>query len=566
MQCRTTEQVMRHVGSDGRRKGTVMRGVIVTGMVCLLAAGSALADTCKGDAEPEVAVPTEAPDDAEATPSRSEALEAARARAPVIERAETSSHSVELGGRTIDYEATAGTLTLRDDDGNPTASVFYVAYTAESTGSSPRPVTFFYNGGPGSASLWLHMGSFAPVRVNTGTPESMGAPPYDYGPNPYSLIDRTDMVFIDAVGTGYSRPLEGTDMAAFSGVEQDAEAFAGAIVRYVTRHHRWNAPRFLFGESYGTTRSAILAEALQDRGVAMNGVILLSSILDFTALETDRKFISLLPSYTAAAWYHHQLPERPASLEDALQRARDFASRPYAAALARGDVLDTSTATRVAENMSVLTGLSVDFLLQANLRVEPWQFRKELLRDQRLTLGRFDARYTGRDADAVGEGPDWDPSEAAITSAYRASLQDYLGRTLGYDSDLDYRIFANGELWQNWDWSRPNQMAPRTTIDLSAAIRRNPELRVLSLNGYYDLATPFFGTEYDLAHLSLDPPLAQNLRAAYFPAGHMIYLNPEALAGMREEVVQFIGPDDTEAPASFDVQPVNMTSSVVPDG
>ncbi|MFC3283492.1 S10 family peptidase [Litchfieldella rifensis] len=471
--------------------------------------------------------------------SRSQQMDAAYARPPITEVAKTTSHSLEVRGETIVYEATAGTLTIRDDKGMPTASVFYVAYTVAHEDDQPRPVTFFYNGGPGSASLWLHMGSFGPVRAKTDEPKSLGSPPYELETNSETLIDKTDMVFIDAVGTGYSRPLDGTGMDEFTGVDQDAEAFSRAIIRYVTLNKRWNAPKFLLGESYGATRSAVVANLLESRGVAVNGAILLSPILDYTVLDRDRYYVNMLPTYAAAAWYHDKVVNKPENLEDFIQQAREFSGDTYVQALAEGDLISEAKANEVAQQMSHFIGLSAAYLLQSNLRVPEWRFRKELLRDQRLTIGRFDARYTGMDEDAAGGRAGMDPSETAVKGAYHALLRDYLVRMLEYDSDLDYRVLHQGEVGE-WDWSHNRHQSPKATVDLSEVIRKNPHFKVISLNGYYDLATPFLGTEYDLSHLSLEPVLRQNISIRYYPSGHMIYLNPDALAEMRNDVVEFL--------------------------
>lgn len=470
------------------------------------------------------------------------------AAAPVEEREVKTSHSVEVDGQTINYDATAGTLTLRNDEGKPTASIFYVAYTKpRAEGEEERPLTFFFNGGPGSASLWLHMGSFAPVRVPTEGPEITGPPPYDYGPNPYSLIDKTDMVFIDMVGAGYSRMLGDAKGEDFWGVDQDVDAFARAIMRYVTKNDRWNAPKFIFGESYGTTRAGALAYQLQDRGMDLNGVILLSSVLNYGIDQSgyDRFFISMLPSYAATAWYHEKVEDRPEDVADFIQEAREFAQGPYAEVLAKGHFATDEEIEGVAERMSELTGLSEEYIKQSNLRVDLSGFRKELLRDERKTIGRFDSRYMGVDPDASGARPDFDPSSTAISGAYIASLRDHLGTTLGYETPMQYRIGAYGLEGFDWDWThRPPgsnwpQSTPDVGVDLSAAMRTNPNLKILSLNGYYDMATPFFATEYDLSHLMMEPNRRDDIRFEYYPSGHMIYLNPDAMGELRSDVADF---------------------------
>ncbi|RAK54395.1 peptidase S10 [Phenylobacterium soli] len=469
------------------------------------------------------------------------------ATAPVAEVARVTRHSVSVGGKSVAYTATAGTLTIRDDDGKPIASMFYVAYTADGMkGAAPRPVTFFYNGGPGSASMWLHMGSFAPVRVKTPNAQYVGPAPFPLGPNPDSLIDKTDMVFLDAIGAGYSRPLGDTKGEKFWGVDEDIDAFARGITRYVTVNHRWNSPKFLFGESYGTTRSAGLVYALQQQGMQFNGVFLLSSILNYGIRDAgfDQIYVTYLPSYAATAAYHHKIPQ-PANLDGFLQEVRAWARGPYQAALAKGHDISDAELDATARQMSAYTGISVDYLKRVNLRLDLSRFRKELLRDQRRTLGRYDSRYTGFDADAAGEGPEYDPSDVAVSGAFIGAVHDYLERDLGYQTNMTYRPSGQG-INMGWNWkhkapgARFASSVADTAQDLGAAIRQNPHLHVYSLNGVYDMATPFFGTEYDLSHMWLEPSLRGNVRFAYYPSGHMVYLNPDAFRAMRADVARMI--------------------------
>ena len=483
------------------------------------------------------------------------------ADAPVDERGVTTRHSAAVGGRVLPYTATAGTLTIRDTAGKPKASIFYTAYTLDGPSGSLRPVTFFYNGGPGSASLWLRMGSFGPMRLQTGSPESIRPAPFNFGPNPDTLLGATDLVFIDAPGTGYSRPLGDSKGSDFYGVDQDADAFARAIIRYVTKFSRWDSPKFLFGESYGTTRSGALAYQLQERGMALNGVILLSSIMNYGRRQPglDRDYLNYLPSFAATAWYHRKMSNPPASVEEASAQARAFAQGPYASALEKGQTISPEERSSIARQMSGLTGLSQEFIERSNLRVDLSRFRKELLRDQRLTVGRYDSRYTGVDPDAAGESPDYDASDSAISGAFIGTLNNYLSRDLGYQTNMTYRASASEEDGFKWDWShkapgvRFTLNAPDTAIDLAAAMRTNPYLKVLSLNGWYDMATPFFGTEYDLNHMMLEPAQMRNLEFRYYPSGHMVYLNPDALHAMRLDVERFIaqavGSARSEAPA-----------------
>ncbi|TCP35671.1 peptidase S10 [Sphingomonas sp. BK235] len=474
------------------------------------------------------------------------AVEGAYANAPVDEREERSKGAVTVGGRKLGYTATAGTLTLRDLEGKPTASMFYTAYTLDGTKpGTKRPITFFYNGGPGSPTFWLHMGSFAPVRLQTGNPEFIRPAPYDFGPNPYTLLDKTDMVFLDAIGAGYSRPLGDMKPGAFYGVDEDADAFAKAILRYATKYGRWNSPKFIFGESYGTLRSGALAYQLQDRGMALNGVVLLSSIMNYGYRQPglDQVYLNYLPSYAATAWYHNRLANRPADVATIVQQARDFAVGPYMSALAKGQNISDAERDQVAQRMSELIGLSPDFIRRANLRIDLPRFQKELLRGTRQTVGRFDSRYIGSDSDAAGERPETDVSSDAISGAFIATFTDYVTHQLGYETDMPYRLSARDAAGWTWNWKHESplrgagpQNNPNTAIDLAAAMRGNPYLQVLSMNGWYDMATPFFGTENDLGHMMLEPSQRGNLRFVYYPAGHMTYLNPEALVAMKRDL------------------------------
>ncbi len=467
-------------------------------------------------------------------------------RIPATETAVRTEHNASIGGHTLKYTATAGTLIIHDDKNQPQASVFYVAYTLDGSKASQRPLTFLYNGGPGSSSVWLHMGSFGPVRIETASPEATAPPPYHLVANHNSLLDKTDLVFIDAVGAGYSRPLGKATGKDFWGVDQDISAFSRAIERYVALNQRWNSPKFLYGESYGTTRSAALVDALQDHGMAFNGVILMSSILNYAIRMPgyDESYVGYLPSLAAAAWYHDKVANKPAELKSFVDQARAWARGPYAAALAQGQDLPVAQADAVARQMAAYTGLPVQYIKEANLRVSPSRFRKELLREQRHTLGRFDSRFTGIDPDAAGETPDYDASDTGISGAFISAFHDYLANQLNYHSELDYRP-SYGQINHNWDWRhrasgvRRKLPLPYVAGDLAHAMRTNPNLKVLSVNGYYDFATPFSITEYDLAHMNLDPSLRGNLSFLYYPSGHMIYLNTDALKQLKSDLAHF---------------------------
>lgn len=472
------------------------------------------------------------------------------------ENAVTTSHEVRLHGDSIDYKATAGNLLIRKDDGTADASVFYVAYTVKS--DKPRPVTFLYNGGPGSSSIWLHMGSVGPVMVQTADGKPTAPPPYKVTANPNSILDKSDLVFIDAMGTGFSHGIAPKDDKAdkggkkedpskpFWGVDQDVDAFARFIERYVTVNKRWNDPKFLMGESYGTTRSAALVNRLQEDGVTMNGVVLVSSILNYGAEMPglDREYINNLPTYAAIAWYHNKLANKPAELAPFLKEVRDFASGEYAHALAQGQNISESEADAVAQKLHQYTGLSVQYIKEANLQVDPSRFRKELMRDERLTVGRYDGRFMGIDEDAAGETPDTDASDTAVTGAFVAAFNSYLANDLKFDSKVPYKLFAMDAI-RTWDWKHavpgshwPVPM-PYVVADLGNAMRTNPYLKVFSANGYFDLATPFFGTEFDLAHMALPKSLQKNLQFGYYPSGHMIYLNPTAHKELADDLEKF---------------------------
>jgi len=472
------------------------------------------------------------------------------------EKSSVTQHELALEGKSLRYSATAGNLLIPGDDDQPYASVFYVGYTLDGV-SDPRtrPVTFLYNGGPGSASMWLHMGSIGPVRVLTSSPEATGSGPYQVVPNQYSLLDKSDLVFVDAVGTGYSRPVGRGVIRDFAGTDQDVRAFEKFIYRYVEVNHRWNSPKFLFGESYGTTRSAALVDALQNGGMAFNGVILMSSILNYfvQAPGSDANFIGNLPSYAAIAEHYEKVNHKGKDLKAFLDEVRAFARGPYAEALAQGHNLPAAQVDAIAAKLAGYTGLSAAYIKEANLRVSPARFRKELLRDQRMIVGRYDARFEGTDLDAAGETPGYDPSDTGISGAFTSALHDYLDRELKYSSTETYLPSGPG-INQSWDHThRLGSAAPAggnggggqsmrdayVAGDLADAMRKNPRLKVFSVNGLFDLATPFFITEYDLAHVELEPKLRGNIEFSYYPSGHMIYLNVDALKQFKIDAAAF---------------------------
>ncbi|HTH52632.1 MAG TPA: hypothetical protein VL495_01695 [Edaphobacter sp.] len=455
-------------------------------------------------------------------------------------------HDATLNGQVIHYTATAGNLLLHDDHDRPNASIFYVAYTQDGADPKTRPVTFFYNGGPGAATIWLHMGSFGPVRVVTRSPEASGPGPYTWVPNEYSLLDKSDLVFIDAPLCGFSRAVGKGTVKDFAGTDQDIAAFRQFIERYLSLNERWASPKFLFGESYGTTRSAGLVDALQNNGAAFNGVVLLSSILNYGIRNQgyDNEFVDFMPSYSAIAYFYKKV-KTSASLADWVQQARDFARGPYTQALSQGDRLSQADFDAMAIRVSSFTGLPVEYVKEAKLRISPSRFRKELMRKDERTLGRYDARFMGWDPDSAGEDPGYDPSDTGISGAFVGAFHDYVQRELKYVTEEPYYLSGPG-VSQDWDYKhhapghegRP-QPTPDTAVDLADAMRKNPKLHVFSANGYFDLATPFFATEYDLSHMSLPEKLVGNVEFGYYPAGHMVYLNVEALRQMRLDLDRF---------------------------
>lgn len=473
-------------------------------------------------------------------------------RAPVAEVRTTTSHKTTIAGRPYSYDATAGTLTIRDDDGKPTASMFYVAYVVkQEKGAAKRPVTFLFNGGPGSASLWLNVGGLGPMYAVTDAPRATGPAPYTFIPSPNSILDRTDLVFLDAIGTGYSRTLGSAKGPDFWGVDADVDSFARAITRYVSVNQRWGSPKFLFGESYGTTRASALVYKLQNQGMQFNGVVLLSSILNFAVSMPgiDQDYINNVPSFAATALYHGKLEQKPADLLAFLREVRDFAQGPYATALARGDRLSAAEEDSIAQQLSRYVGLSTEYLKRTRLRVGMEAFRGELLRDRAQVTGRFDSRFIAPAAYVETSGAfdpaTNDPATAGVTSAYLSSWRDHLTGDLGYQTELAYRPLYNMVISAAWNWRHkaPGFDEPLHTanvaLDLGAAIRSNPQLKVLSMNGVYDLATPFFGAEFDLSHMLLTPDLQKNVSYSYYESGHMTYADQKALTRMKQDLTRF---------------------------
>jgi carboxypeptidase C (cathepsin A) len=482
-----------------------------------------------------------------AEPSTSEKQAAEPIQAPP--RAAVTHHRLTLAGRTIAYTATAATTDLKNEKDELIGRMFYVAYTADGAEAAARPVTFVFNGGPGSSTIWLHMGSFGPIRVETAEGQATSPAPYQLVENGESLLDKTDMVFIDAMGTGFSRITGKGQPKDFYGTDPDVAAFAQFIERYLSGAGRWNSPKFLLGESYGTTRACALLNALQGKGTAFNGAVLVSSYLnaydDFNApaFANDLPYELYVPTMAATAWYHDKLDPKPADLTAFLAEVRQFALGDYAHALAQGSHVLPAEVSAVVAKLHRYTSMPESMIRNANLRVTPERFEKELLRGDRRTVGRLDARFRGIDRDAAGEVPDFDAADAAIAAPFVAAFNAYVRSDLTFEPADLYRPTNYPEVGKDWD--DHHRVAgnrfdmPAVTEDLREAMSKNPRLKIFSANGYYDFATPFFETEYGLAHMGLDPSLEKNLTFGYYPSGHMIYLNGPSRKQMRSDLVKF---------------------------
>lgn len=442
----------------------------------------------------------------------------------------TTTHTITLRDAAITYTATAGRLPIKDEAGKVKAYVFHAAY--ERTGLEPgaaRPITFVFNGGPGSSSVWLHLGCIGPRRVVFGDDGQPPPPPATLTDNDATWLEFTDLVFIDPVTTGYSRAAEGQDPGQFHGLRNDAQTVAEFIRLYTTQHQRWLSPKFLAGESYGTTRAAALAPILQGQlGMYLNGIVLISPVLEFQTLEfdngNDEPYWQFLPTYTATAWYHGKLPPDLGDLTAAVARAEAWASGAYVVALAKGGALPPAEVDAVATQLARFTGLSREFVLRNNLRISQGRFCKELLRDQARTVGRLDSRYKGIDRDEAGSGPEYDPSYAVIQGPFTAALNAYVRGELNYSCDLNYEILT-GRV-HPWDLGADNRYA-EVADGLRRAMNTNPRLRVLVCNGYFDLATPHFASDHTMSHLGLDGADAARVRIERYKAGHMMYLRRE---------------------------------------
>ena len=480
--------------------------------------------------------------------------------------------SVTIGGQKLDYQAEAGLLVVHltdpmdedpplpkaERDGplppqQPEAAMSYVAYFKGKAADPRRPVTFIFNGGPGSSTVWLHMGAFGPKRVLTLTDSHTPAAPYRIVNNDYSLLDASDLVFIDAPGTGFGH-LRGQDKEkAFYGVDPDANAFANFIVEFLSRHGRWNSPKYLFGESYGTTRSAVLARVLQEKySIDLNGVILLSQILSFdNSVDepqlnpgVDQAYALALPTYAATAWYHKRLPEQPAALAPFMAEVEAFALGDYLTALAAGAKLDATRRSAVVAQLHRYTGLPVDYLERANLRVNGGEFDKTLLGSD-VTAGRLDSRFSGPTLDPLSQEAQYDPQSAAISSAYVSAYNDYVRGTLKFGEGKRFKASAN--LWKTWDFQHqppgyPSKVQSATNVmpDLAVTMQRNPNLKVQMHGGYFDLATPFFAAIYELAQLPIQASLQANIETHLYESGHMVYARDADLKALHDNTAAFI--------------------------
>ena len=456
-----------------------------------------------------------------------------------------SQHTVIIAGQEIAYTATAGRIVMKTEDGKPKATIFFIAYTVQGVADSAhRPLTISFNGGPGSSSVWLHLGVLGPRRVLSGDAGAILPPPYQMQDNPFSILDRSDLVFIDPVSTGYSRAAEGEEAKQFHGLEQDVESVGEFIRLYVTRYKRWRSPKFLIGESYGPTRAASLAGYLQTRhGMYLNGVMLISLVLNFQTIDfhpgNDLPFILFLPSYTATAWFHGKLaPDLQADLHRTLAEVEAFAANEYSLALMAGDKLHGEQRADLLLKLARYSGLSPEYIESTNLRIDIFRFVKQLLRGQRRTVGRLDSRFTGIDRDAAGEHFDFDPSYAAIQGPYAGALNDYVRGDLNFVSDLPYEILTG--LYETWDYSKHQNKYVNVAETLRAAMTQNPFLKVFVGSGYFDLATPYFATDYTLSHLELDPSLTANIPTAFYEAGHMMYLHEPSLARLKDDLAAFM--------------------------
>jgi carboxypeptidase C (cathepsin A) len=469
-------------------------------------------------------------------------------RVPKVESSVTQ-HRISLRGKSLDYTATAGTLIVRDDEDKPIASMGYVAYTLRTEKGGSRPITFAFNGGPGSSSLWLHMGVLGPKRVVVSDPDPTPPAPYRTVDNEYGLLDKSDLVMIDPVGTGLSHAVCDHKDDEFWGVDPDIDSVSRFITQYLSDNSRWTSPKYLLGESYGTTRGAAIVNYLRERrSLNFNGLILVSVATDIEGIfaelpGNDRPYAVYLPGYAAVAWYHKALPNQPPALEPFLAEVRAYAMGPYTQALLKGDALSDDEREAVAEKMHEYTGLPVEYLKDAKLRVSEIEFAHELLKPRHLTVGRLDGRFTGPTPDPLAKETDYDPQSAAISAAYAATFLDYYHGELKFGQGNTYRT-TNFSIGEKWKWTHKTaqgeQPIVNSDVDLAEALMKDAGLKVLVLNGYYDLATPFSATEYFMSHLGVPASVGARIHQSYYEAGHMMYVNPASIAKMKRDLDAFI--------------------------
>lgn len=471
-------------------------------------------------------------------------VETPRPAAVAEEPPVVTKHTVRVGQRTLNYTVTTGFMPIRNAvSGETEARIFFMAYTLDNPPAG-RPLMFSFNGGPGSASVWLHLGTLGPRRIKMLDDGMLPPPPYEMEDNQHTWLTETDMVFIDPVGTGYSRAVKPELASKYFGIEGDIASVGEFIRMYLGRNERWMSPLFLVGESYGTTRASGLSNYLFDKGIALNGIVLVSAVLNFQTIRfadnNDLPLVLILPSYTATAWYHKRLPPamQAKTIEQVTQEARQFAANEYMPAMMRIDSLSAAERTALADKFSSLTGLSRDFVERANFRVDLSRFQKELLRSERRTAGRLDSRFKGIDRDAAGDTPDSDPSMNAIRPPYTAAFNAYVRGELGFKSDSEYYILGGG-ISSPWNWNVANGYAD-TSIPMKDAMAKNPYMKIFVAQGYYDMATPFYAAEYTVSAMNLDPSLRRNISFEYYEAGHMMYIEKGSLSKLKSDASKFI--------------------------
>lgn len=453
-------------------------------------------------------------------------------------------HETKIGGKTLKYTVTTGRMPIKNRDGEIEAQMFYMAYTLDDVSdSTKRPMMFSFNGGPGSSSVWLHLGALGPKRVKMLDDGGLPPAPYQLVDNEHSWLEFTDLCFIDPVGTGYSRATRQELAARFFSLQGDVDSVGEFIRMYLTRNERWTSPLFLVGESYGTTRASALSGYLFEKGIALNGILLISTVMNFQTIRfadgNDMPLALILPSYTATAWYHKKLPPalQQKSLRQVLDEVEKWVTNEYTVGLNKGDALPAQERRTLVDQMSRYTGLSQDFVDKANLRVTLDAFNKELLRNERRTTGRLDSRFKGIDSNNISDSPESDPSMNAIRPPYTATFNQYVREDLKYSSDLEYYILGGGT--GAWNWNVNNGYAD-TSVTLKTAMAKNPYMKIFVGCGYYDMATPYFAAEYSIQHMNLDPSLRKNVSFAYYNAGHMMYVDIRELAKLKTDAVKFV--------------------------